>query len=74
MMSSIFPKGWPVSNKCWVNLELHTYAAHRYLSNRWKTYPITTEAKKHELTIIQNIVHNNSFPFHIIQKLQETSE
>jgi hypothetical protein len=52
----------------------HAYAAPRYLIHRWENYPITSEAKRQEPRVLQNILHNNSFPLQIIQKLQETKD
>jgi hypothetical protein len=52
----------------------HTYAAVRYLVNRWNNYSLTTEAKNQELIQIQNILHNNSFPLQLIQTMQPTGQ
>ena len=52
----------------------HAYAAPRYLIHRWENYSITSEAKRQEPRVIQNILHNNSFPLQIIQKLQDTKD
>ena len=52
----------------------HIYAAPKYLINRWKNYPISPEAKEHELTTLQSILYNNLFPSQTVQKLQKTKD
>jgi len=40
----------------------HKYATVKFLHNRLNTYDLEKEEHEHELNIIHNILHNNSFP------------
>jgi hypothetical protein len=49
-------------------------AAPKYLINKWKNYPISPEAKEHELTTTQSILYNNLFPSQTVRKLRKTKD
>ena len=48
----------------------YIFSAVRYVIYRLNNYQLKLDAKEKELIIIQNIMHNKSFPLHIIPKLQ----
>jgi hypothetical protein len=46
----------------------HKYATWGYLANRVNTYQLSPAARDVEIITIQNILYNNGFPLHHIDK------